>query len=594
MKGELKKQLLTTVLILIFILQTMGCGAMGGSQGSLREKLILAYQYLENMEYDNALDAFAAVIKIDEKIPEAYVGMARAYSAKGDHGTARETAAKGKEITEDPYFDDLERMYGKIIDHEDTIKEIGELLKEGDEKIPGELEKSKSGILSETLDKLWEKLDALDIYDVINTDTLVYPVDSEKGIYLILYPDGQFYLGQVRFAFYSEFLAQSVGTSEETEEDGDIENVIPAFPLEDLVFPILEGHGIQAGFHTFNKVSVLYIGEWKKSYPDGQDGICAFQYLDGSARYVYHGGFTPSFFISLFSAPKAVCGSTEPFLESLLVREASAEELLKELPLDRFSKVGTVRNPTRYTKGQYSSDFENRELFELIDQGRMEEAVRAYNEYKKKKQDEENELIKKAKQAGSPIPIDGDLFYINRGLYVHDYDLEHGLYIVSPGGKGLGHHYYILDRDGNFIFQTYENLVWFTSAGFSGLVIMDEGTEKPYSSDIYEGAFGDGPDGDVWQVDFDWSGNETGRNLVGKLKNVNHIPHIGKKDVSTYSEIRTERADSGILVTDLDGNSLGTISVEDSSAWDIDINGKMIGITERESYERYLFIVHND
>ena len=84
-----------------------------------------------------------------------------------------------------------------------------------------------------------------------------------------------------------------------------------------------------------------------------------------------------------------------------------------------------------------------------------------------------------------------------------NYDLEHGLYIVSPGGKGLGHHYYILDRDGNFIFQTYEELVWFTSAGFSGLVIMDEGTEKTYSSDIYDGAFGDGPDGDVWQVDFD-------------------------------------------------------------------------------------------
>ena len=583
MKRIMKRHVLTWIMALALMLQAAGCGAAGGpSQEDLREKLLLAYQYLENMEYDNALDAFAAVIEIDEKIPEAYVGMARAYSAKGDQGAARETAAKGKEVTEAPYFEDLERMYGKVQDNEDTLKEIAELLREGEEKIPGELEESKSGLLSETLDKLWEKLDGLDIYDVIGDETLVYPVDPEKGIYLVLYPDGRFYLGEVRFVPYSELLAQLEETTEEGEETEDISAELP---FEDLVIPVPEGHGIQAGFDDYEKIADLYIGEWKNYAPYGENGLYVYQYLPDGPRFVYRGTFLKG----SFGAPSAVFGSTEDFLQALLEEETSVEVLYRGMPLTgRLPFVGedpSERGIKGHINGGYNPDFENRELMELIDQGK------------------EEEVIRKRRQARSPIPIDGDLIYINRGLDVHDYDVEHGLYMVSAEGKGLDIPYAILDRNGNVLFQTYEDLVWFTSAGFSGLVIMDEGTENPYSSNIYEGAFGDGPDGDVWQVDFDWNGNETGRNLVGKFKNVYSYSQFGdRKGVSIYSGdatgpgagIRAERTDSGILVTDLDGNSLGTISVEDSSAWNIGINGKMLEIKERDGYQSYLFLVQND
>ena len=33
-----------------------------------------------------------------------------------------------------------------------------------------------------------------------------------------------------------------------------------------------KGHGIQAGFDGFRKIADLYIGEWKISFPDGQEG----------------------------------------------------------------------------------------------------------------------------------------------------------------------------------------------------------------------------------------------------------------------------------------------------------------------------------
>ncbi|MBQ3974012.1 MAG: hypothetical protein II628_07575, partial [Lachnospiraceae bacterium] len=266
--------------------QGAGCGsAPGNSKESIREKLLLAYQYLENMEFDSALDAFAAVIEIDEKIPAVYAGMARAYSAKGDHAAARDAAAKGKEMTEVNYFGGLERMYGKISDNEEVLKEIADLLKEGDEKIPGELEESRTGLLSQALDQLWEKLDGLDIYDLIGSDTLVYPVDPEKGIYLILFPDNRFYLGEVRYIPFSELLSQAENSSKEGEE---AEAAIPEMPLSDLVLPVLEGRGIQAGFDQKQMLADLYIGEWKNSLPDGQGAVYAWQYLEGGARYVYH------------------------------------------------------------------------------------------------------------------------------------------------------------------------------------------------------------------------------------------------------------------------------------------------------------------
>ena len=45
------------IMVLVCMLQAMGCGASSGQavKEDIREKLLLAYQYLENMEYDSAI-----------------------------------------------------------------------------------------------------------------------------------------------------------------------------------------------------------------------------------------------------------------------------------------------------------------------------------------------------------------------------------------------------------------------------------------------------------------------------------------------------------------------------------------------------------
>ena len=147
-------------LILAVLLALSGCAGPAASPEDIREKLLLAYQYLEQMDYDNALDAFAAVIKIDEKQADAYIGMARAYSAKGEQEKAKEYAGKGAEATDSEELRNLEDMYSRIGSHEDRLKELADLLRKGGRDIPGELEAGESHLFSELLDGLWTDLDS--------------------------------------------------------------------------------------------------------------------------------------------------------------------------------------------------------------------------------------------------------------------------------------------------------------------------------------------------------------------------------------------------------------------------------------------------
>ena len=587
MKRKITKQFLTMILALVCMLQAAGCGSLGGpDREELREKLLLAYQQLENLEYDSALDAFAQIIEIDEKIPEAYIGLARAYSAKGDHGAARETAAKGKEAAEAPWFEKLERMYGKVQDREDTLKEVAELLREGDEKIPGELEESKTGLLSETLDRLWNELDMLDLYALMEDGVLLYPADPQKGIYLILYPNNFFYLGEIAFTPYSQYLDMMDKAAEEEEkaeeEKAEDESLLL---LENLAVPLPHGHGIAAGFDESRRIVSMYRGEWKNGNPDDPNALLAYQLSDGGPRYVYRGLVTGGRTTSDFT----LYGSREIFLSALMGDEKAAKDAGKVAPVQNVpgfpEDMETRMTPADHVKGLFSPDFENRESFELFEQGKTDIIENRF------------------RQKNSPVPIDGKLIYLRRTGVIRDLNLEHDIYILdiySDWGKPILVGTYVLNSGGKELLSLPTDMCWLTDTGFSCYFVTDEGTSDPYSgNDLYSG--GDIP-GDIWLIDYDWEGNETGRTIAGKLTDIyDFIKYWDNRGVGAYngdnvfpgSPIRAERVEDGFLVTDLEGNSLGTISVEDPSAWNIAINGRMIRIVEGGEYDgdTYLFMV---
>ena len=95
----------------------------------------LGMRYLENGEYDEAVLAFQAVIKIDPKNAAAYIGMADAYVQAGDLEKAIQILQDAQDIVSDPdsiqkKLDELEKMkdpdaeYYRFI-HDSLLPEFG-------------------------------------------------------------------------------------------------------------------------------------------------------------------------------------------------------------------------------------------------------------------------------------------------------------------------------------------------------------------------------------------------------------------------------------------------------------------------------------
>ena len=588
MKRSLKSALKRPARALLIILLCAFTAACGGSsqesrKEDIREKLLLAYQYLENMEYDSALDAFASIIEIDEKQAAAYIGMARAYSAQGKQKEARDTALGGFEATGNETLEGLGRNYTRITEHEKELKELADLLQEGGEKIPSELEESRSGLFSETLDRLWEALDQSDIYEY-GTDVLVYPVDPENGIYLLLYPDGHFYLGKAVFTPYSELLAQEEaragngGENTEGAEGTSYEGIL-------LILPDREEYGVWAGIDLQEDTAGFYVGKWKDGMPEDKEGFYVYQDLSANSRFVYYGIVGKA----RLQQASAYYGSTDPFLDVILgLREADRSlrqeiAISKVIPFDRG--LDAMMSPVTHAPGHYSSDFENRALFEEIEKEGTERLAR--------------ERRLQANHADSPVPAGGDLYYLSTGGYTYDFNTEHGLTIIMDEGKESDHTAKVINDAGQVLFRGHADMLWFTDTGFRGALVTEPGTDTPDDSYIFWGSSDE--KGDVYEAEFDWEGREISREYVGPASDTETQRHFygrRKRNAVNYYEnsvapgslIRAERRSGGIYVTDLEGNEKGALYLDAPEEWVIEINGRTIKISRYDTREEYLFM----
>ena len=336
------------------------CASKAASQESLREKLLLGYQYLEEMDFDMALDTFAAVIEVDEKQTDAYIGMARAYSAKGEQKEAQDSAIRGYEATGNKDLEDLGSMYQRIADNEDRLEEAAEILENGGEGIPGQLEEGESHLFSDLLEDLWKDLDSQDTWLVYDgaSYVIVYPTDPENHQYLLIYPDGHFYLGQVEFDSYSEILAmRETGEGEEETEEGMESSLL-------LTVPDPEGQGFFAGVSETYGLADFYTGLWKDGLAEGE-GMYVFQKLPEGERYVYYGTFEGG----LYGEAAALYGSSDLFLRRASGEDISDADLLSEFGEGIFALADPERlmSASVHTGPSFQGLFTNMERFRLMD-----------------------------------------------------------------------------------------------------------------------------------------------------------------------------------------------------------------------------------
>lgn len=96
------RRFLAVELSFVLLLGLCACGGIKAeSSDSWQEQYDLGIRYLSEGNYEEAIIAFTAAIKIDPKRPEGYKKLAEAYVAVGDEESAREILEKGVAATGD-------------------------------------------------------------------------------------------------------------------------------------------------------------------------------------------------------------------------------------------------------------------------------------------------------------------------------------------------------------------------------------------------------------------------------------------------------------------------------------------------------------
>ena len=581
-----KYQRMSVILILVCMLSSLLLSACSSpavqeqAAEDLREKLKLAYGYLENMEFDTALDAFAQILEIDEKQVDAYIGIARAASARGRHKEAGDYARKGFEATGNQTLEDMSGMYDQITQKEDLLKEAAALLEKSQADIPEEIGNSRTGLLSETLDLLWETLDA-ETWSGLSggyDGAILYPVDADKGIYLVIYPGGYYYLGDVVFQSYEAFLK---GLDRKMEEEEDAEKAREIFLAQErdaLTRGKREGYGVWAGLNAEEGSAVFYTGRWGMGMPNDSAGFCAVQILPGGSRFVVEGPVT----VGLFGRYELTRYSASQYevLEAVFDGENSSGEEnhyfegqyandvwdYHVFPFEKENTEEFLMQTASNTTGLYSREFENRRFFELIDKGDVFRASM--------------ESLFLARERRHKVPVEGDLLQING--FLCDYNPEHGLYTLRWGGASA-----VIDNEGRVLFAEYEpddkqTSLQFTEQGFTTYIFTEPGTENIYRPvSKLRGRPDQNADLDVWQADYDWEGNETGRKYYGKY--TDFFFHLRGEGLSrSDARLQAELTDNGVLVKDLDGNEYGRILLDfetrSGGSWQVEVFGRMIRV----------------
>ena len=111
------KKLFVLLLTLAVTLGLLGCGQ---KTSTWEEQYDLGVRYLSEGNYEEAILAFNAAIEIDPKRPEAYVGLAKAYTAQGDPEKAAEILTRAEEACgESDVLDDAWEELGLLPEDED-------------------------------------------------------------------------------------------------------------------------------------------------------------------------------------------------------------------------------------------------------------------------------------------------------------------------------------------------------------------------------------------------------------------------------------------------------------------------------------------
>lgn len=121
----MKKGIIISI-IAVIVLTAIACIALSNTYFSPYEKQIrLAYKYLEEGNYEEAILAFDKAIQIDAKKPKAYIGKADVYITRCDENAIADATAVLK-LGYEQSEDNRDKIVKAVIRLSDTLKENGQ------------------------------------------------------------------------------------------------------------------------------------------------------------------------------------------------------------------------------------------------------------------------------------------------------------------------------------------------------------------------------------------------------------------------------------------------------------------------------------
>ena len=111
-----KKIIVLFIVLLVIVIGVCSICYANSDAVQIRKQLDLGQKYLSELDYEQAIVVYEAVLDIDDSNIVAYLGMAESYASMGNYEKAVEILQTGYDITEDETIKGKCDEYQKIID----------------------------------------------------------------------------------------------------------------------------------------------------------------------------------------------------------------------------------------------------------------------------------------------------------------------------------------------------------------------------------------------------------------------------------------------------------------------------------------------
>lgn len=100
-KQKIRIGIIAAVLVVVVAIAAAVIVAVGGNTSTYEKHMELAQQYLDELQYEQAIAEYKAAIEIEPNNAEAYLALVEVYVQQGDYGAALEVLSNGIEQTQD-------------------------------------------------------------------------------------------------------------------------------------------------------------------------------------------------------------------------------------------------------------------------------------------------------------------------------------------------------------------------------------------------------------------------------------------------------------------------------------------------------------